>query len=33
MPSADFKPAAAGGRPTIIPKTFAILVYGKEGQK
>ncbi len=29
LPSADFKPAAAGGRPTIDPKTFAILVYGK----
>jgi DNA-binding beta-propeller fold protein YncE len=29
LPSADFKPAAAGGRPTIDPKTFAILVFGK----
>src|SRR5262249_11349687 len=25
LPSADFKPAAGGGRPTMIPKTFAIL--------
>ena len=29
LPSADFKPAAGGGRPTIDPKTFAILVFGK----
>jgi DNA-binding beta-propeller fold protein YncE len=33
LPSADFKPAVGGGRPTIDPKTFAILVYGKEGKK
>jgi outer membrane protein assembly factor BamB len=34
LPSADFKPAAeAGKRPTIIPKTFAILVYGMEGKQ
>jgi DNA-binding beta-propeller fold protein YncE len=30
LPSADFKPAdKKGGRPTVVPKTFAILVYGK----
>jgi DNA-binding beta-propeller fold protein YncE len=29
LPSADFKPSASGGRPTIVPKTFAILVFGK----
>jgi DNA-binding beta-propeller fold protein YncE len=32
LPSADFKAAAGGGRPTIDPKTFAILVYGKGGK-
>jgi DNA-binding beta-propeller fold protein YncE len=26
LPSADFK---AGGRPTVVPKTFAVLVFGK----
>jgi DNA-binding beta-propeller fold protein YncE len=29
LPSADFKASATGGRPTIDPKTFAILVFGK----
>jgi DNA-binding beta-propeller fold protein YncE len=29
LPSADFKDAPGGGRPTIDPKTFAILVFGK----
>jgi DNA-binding beta-propeller fold protein YncE len=30
LPSADFKPAEKPGtRPTMVPKTFAILVYGK----
>jgi DNA-binding beta-propeller fold protein YncE len=34
LPSADFKPAEkAGSRPTIVPKTFAILVYGTEEKK
>jgi DNA-binding beta-propeller fold protein YncE len=33
LPSADFKPGTGGGRPTIDPKTFAILVYGMEGKK
>ena len=33
LPSADFKAAEAGKRPTIIPKTFAILVYDKEGKQ
>ncbi len=32
LPSADFKAAAAGGRPTMDPKTFAVLVFGK-GEK
>jgi DNA-binding beta-propeller fold protein YncE len=27
LPSADFKAAAGGGRPTIVPKTFAVLIY------
>jgi DNA-binding beta-propeller fold protein YncE len=30
LPAADFKAGAGGGRPTIDPKTFAVLVYGKE---
>jgi DNA-binding beta-propeller fold protein YncE len=31
LPSADFKPAEkAGQRPTMVPKTFAVLVFGKE---
>ena len=31
LPSEDFKPAEkAGQRPTIVPKTFAVLVFGKE---
>jgi DNA-binding beta-propeller fold protein YncE len=29
LPCADFKDAAAGGRPTMDPKTFAVQVFGK----
>ena len=30
LPSADFKPATTGkGRPTMDPKSFAVLVFGK----
>jgi DNA-binding beta-propeller fold protein YncE len=29
LPSADFKPNAGGGRPTMVPKTFAVLIYEK----
>jgi DNA-binding beta-propeller fold protein YncE len=32
LASAEFKPAAGGGRPMIDPKTFAILVYSKGGK-
>jgi hypothetical protein len=28
LPSADFKPATTG-RPTQVPGTFAVLVFGK----
>jgi hypothetical protein len=31
LPSADFK-STGGGRPMVVPKTFAVLVYGK-GEK
>jgi DNA-binding beta-propeller fold protein YncE len=30
LPSADFKPNAGGGRPTVDPKTFAVLIYEKK---
>ena len=30
LPSADFKANAGGGRPMMVPKTFAVLIYGKE---
>ncbi len=34
LPSADFKPGATPkARPTVIPKTFAILVYASESDK
>jgi DNA-binding beta-propeller fold protein YncE len=29
LPSADFKPAAGGGRPGLVPGSFAVLVYGR----
>jgi DNA-binding beta-propeller fold protein YncE len=29
LPAAKFKPAAGGGRPTMEPGTFSVLVYGK----
>jgi DNA-binding beta-propeller fold protein YncE len=29
LPSADFKAAEGGGRPTVVPKSFAVLVFGK----
>lgn len=33
LPSADFKPGEKpGSRPTMVPKTFAVLVFGKEGK-
>jgi DNA-binding beta-propeller fold protein YncE len=33
LPSADFKAAEGGGRPTVVPKTFAVLVFEKENKK
>jgi DNA-binding beta-propeller fold protein YncE len=29
LPAAEFKPAAKGGRPAMVPGTFAVLVFGK----
>ena len=29
LPTAEFKPAAKGGRPAMVPGTFAVLVFGK----
>jgi DNA-binding beta-propeller fold protein YncE len=29
VPSADFKANPGGGRPTMVPKTFAVLIYEK----
>ncbi len=29
VPSADYKAAAGGGRPAMVPKTFAVLIYEK----
>ncbi len=30
LPSADFKPNAGGGRPSVVPGTFAVLRFSKE---
>jgi DNA-binding beta-propeller fold protein YncE len=29
LPAAEFKPAAKGGRPAMVPGTFAVLVFGR----
>jgi hypothetical protein len=30
LPTAEFKPNPGGGRPMMVPKTFAVLIYGKK---
>jgi len=29
LPAVEYKPGQAGARPTPVPGTFAVLVYGK----